>query len=83
MCKCTPAIRNMFCGRPGCEFPDSWKTRREKQQLINVRVNESCIKPLETIARLYRDDLDSGRKSFSSGDINLLVTAIENLFKVD
>lgn len=83
MCKCTPSIRSMYCGSIGCEFPDSWKSRKEKQQLINSKINESCIRPLETVAKLYRDDLDSGRKSFSSGDINLLVAAIENLFKVD
>lgn len=22
MCKCTPSLRTLFCGRPGCEWPD-------------------------------------------------------------
>lgn len=83
MCKCTPEIRTPFCGKQGCELPDSWKKQQNEQQLINERINESAIRPLQTVVELYRDDLDCGRRAFTYGDINLLVTAIENLFKVD
>lgn len=55
MCKCTPTIRTPFCGRLGCEWPE---TKPGKRDGYNPAEEEN-INPILKYQRLIRPNLHS------------------------
>jgi len=56
MCKCTPAIKTPYCGRPGCEWPDKTKSKPKPKLKVGDRYEEIQGRDLYMVVEEDLDD---------------------------
>jgi hypothetical protein len=62
MCRCTPAIRTPFCGKPGCQWPEQVK----KPPALDSEAREAAQQFFEASVENYQGS-DVGRLIYVTG----------------